>query len=69
MKKKCKIFRIISSVVRVARGGSGAKAPPLAARPSTVPKTGQIPDCGFYLPVSMSRDDSVLRGMGNEGIT
>jgi len=26
-------FRINSGVLRVARGGSGAKAPPLAARP------------------------------------
>ena len=32
-------FRMYSGVVRVARGGSGVKAPPLAARP--VPGTGE----------------------------
>jgi len=52
-------LRINSGVLRVARGGSGAKAPLLAARPSTVQETGQILDCSFYLPVSMSRDDPV----------
>jgi len=52
-------FRINSGVLRVARGGSGAKAPPLAARPSTVQETSQIPGCGFYLPVSMSRNPTV----------
>ena len=46
-------LRINSGVLRVARGGSGAKAPPLAACPSTVQETGLIWDCSFYLPVSM----------------
>ena len=44
-------FRINSGVLRVARGGCGAKAPPLAARPSTLQETGQIPYCSFYLLV------------------
>jgi len=52
-------FRMNSGVLRVERGGSGAKAPLLAARPSTVQETGQIPDCGFYLPVSVSRNATV----------
>ena len=51
--------RLDSGWLRVARGGSGAKAPPLAERPSTVQETGQIPDCGFYLPVFMCRDATV----------
>jgi len=27
---------------------------------STVQETGQIPDCGFYLPVSMSQNTIVV---------
>jgi len=27
---------------------------------STMQETGQIPDCSFYLPVSMSRTDPVV---------
>jgi len=48
-----------SGVLQVARGGYRAKAPPLAARPTTVQETGQIPGCGFYLPVFMSLNPTV----------
>ena len=52
-------IRMYSGVLQVAHGGSGAKAPPLAARTSTVQETSQIPDCGFYLPVFMCCDATV----------
>jgi len=51
-------FRIHSGVMRVARGGSGAKAPPLAARPDALPLLSS--ECGKQYRDPFSLSSSVL---------